>query len=114
MNSLSLGFFYICGLSWLLCETCVSASNGNWTPLILFLVLFVLMFAILGCLPISAKAVDTAGPVFAVLIGAGIIAYGVTSFDAGFFGAAIRILGGGVVAAFGVLGILSKSGQESH
>ena len=72
MNSLSLGFVYACGLSWLLCEVCVSASNGNWIPVILYTIGFTLMFAILGCLRISDKAVETAGPVFSVVIGLGI------------------------------------------
>ena len=52
MNSLSLGFLYVVGVTWLLCEVCVTASGGNWTPLWLYLVGFTVMFAVLGCLPL--------------------------------------------------------------
>ncbi|MDF1860286.1 MAG: hypothetical protein P1U87_08725 [Verrucomicrobiales bacterium] len=114
MNSLSLGFFYVCGLSWLLCEVCVSASNGNWTPLWLFLVFFTLMFAILGCLPLSAKAIEIAGPVFAILMGLGILAYGFSTMGATALGGVLRLLGGLALVAFGFLGYSQRKTEEAH
>lgn len=114
MNSLSLGFFYVCGLSWLLCEVCVSASNGNWIPVILYTIGFTLMFAILGCLRISDKAVETAGPVFSVVIGLGIALYGVGSFDATILGSVLRLAGGAAMIALGVVGYSVTSRQEAH
>ncbi|MDF2375561.1 MAG: hypothetical protein P1U81_04930 [Verrucomicrobiales bacterium] len=114
MNSLSLGFVYACGLSWLLCEVCVSASNGNWIPVILYTIGFTLMFAILGCLRISDKAVETAGPVFSVVIGLGIALYGVGSFDATILGSVLRLAGGAAMIALGVVGYSVTSRQEAH
>lgn len=114
MNSLSLGFIYACGLSWLLCETCISASNGNWLPLILYVIGFTVMFAVLGCLKISDKAVETAGPVFSVIIGLGIALYGIGSFDASILGSLIRLAGGAAMIVLGVVGysVTSKSGAH--
>ena len=74
MNSLATGFFYIVGLSWALTECGVQAGNGNWAPLIIFVIFFILMFALLGCLPISNKSIETLGTIFAVLLGIGLIA----------------------------------------
>ncbi|MEO0417116.1 MAG: hypothetical protein AAF226_19445 [Verrucomicrobiota bacterium] len=74
MNSLKMGFFYVVGWSWALCETCVIASNGNWMPLILFTIYFVLTFSILGCMPISDAAVSRAGGFLALLLGIGLVA----------------------------------------
>lgn len=112
MNSLSLGFLYVTGLSWLLCETCISASNGNWLPLTAFLIFFTLMFAILGCLPISSKAVDAAGPIFAIIMGVWILGYGFAA-GSGVLSVGIRVVGGAVVAAFGLLAILAQKGEEA-
>lgn len=113
MNSLSLGFFYIIGVSWLLCEVCVSASGGNWTPVTLYLIGFTVMFAVLGCLPISNRAIETAGPIFAIIIGASLILYGFGAFSSGFTGGALRCLGGAAMVALGVLGFASRK-SEAH
>ncbi len=110
MKSLSHGFLYLIGLSWLLCEVCLSASGGNWTPLWIYLAGFVVMFAVLGCLPISARAVDTAGPVFSLLIGAGLLIYGFDAFGSGLLGGILRSLGGIALVA---LGVFSYSGRKS-
>lgn len=114
MHSLSLGFCYITGLSWLLSEVCVSASHGNWTPLWLFLIFFVLMFSILGCLPLSNKAIDRAGPVFSILIGLGIIAYALAAFGSGFFDVTLRLFGGGFMIGLGLLGFAHPTEEEAH
>ncbi len=114
MNSLSLGFVYATGLSWLLCEVCVSASNGNWIPIILFSLGFVVMFAVLGCMRISDKAVETAGPVFSVVIGLGIALYGIGSFDATILGSVLRLAGGAVMVALGVVGYAVTSRKSAH
>ena len=108
MNSLSLGFLYLIGLSWLLCEVCVGASGGNWTPLWLYLIGFVVMFAILGCLPLSTRAVETAGPIFAIIIGVSLLLYGFGAFSYGFTGGALRCLGGFAMIGLGVLGFATR------
>ena len=113
MHSLSLGFLYIIGLSWLLCEVCVSASGGNWTPLWLYLIGFVVMFAILGCLPLSTRVVETAGPIFAILIGVSLMLYGLGAFSYGFTGGALRCLGGVAMIGLGVLGFATRK-SEAH
>lgn len=114
MNSLSLGFFYICGLSWLLVDACMSASAGNWTPLTLFTIFFTVMFAVLGCIRISSKAVDAAGPIFAILIGVGILAYAIASLDSSLLGAFLRVLMAAAMIGVGAIGFLSRSEGESH
>lgn len=115
MNSLTLGFLYVCGFSWLFCEVCVGASNGAWAPLILFVIFFTVMFSVLGCIRLSEKAVNTAGPIFSILIGLGIAAYGVTAFDVSLVGAVLRLLGGGMMIALGGMAILlRRSEKASH
>ena len=113
MHSLSLGFLYLVGLSWLLCEVCVSASGGNWTPLWLYLAGFTVMFAVVGCLPISNKAINIAGPVFAIIIGASLLFYGFEAFGATLIGAVLRCLGGLAMIGLGVLGY-AKREPEAH
>ena len=114
MNSLSLGFVYATGLSWLLCEVCVSASNGNWLPLILYTVGFTIMFSVLGCVKISDKAVEASGPVFSVIIGVGLALYGMGSFDASLVGSLLRLIGGAFMILLGVFGYLVTSKRAAH
>lgn len=101
MNSLSNGFFFLIGLSWLLVETCLMASDGNWTPLTLYLVGFAVMFAVLGCLPISDKAVSTAGSVIAVILGASLLVIALASLSA------LKIILALAFLAFGVFAFLA-------
>lgn len=114
MNSLSHGFFFLVGLSWLLCEVCFGAGAGYWTPVWLFLGGFCVMFAVMGCLPLSEKAINTAGPVFTILIGAGIVLYGIDAFASGFLGALLRLAGGGALAALGLISLLSREKAAAH
>jgi hypothetical protein len=114
MNSLSLGFLYLVGLSWLLCEVCVSASGGNWTPLWLYLIGFTVMFAILGCLPLSTKAIETAGPIFSFLIGAWILLYAFAAFDAGIAGGMLRLVLGLGMIGLGAMGLMTRKSEEAH
>jgi len=114
MNSLSHGFFFLVGLTWLLCEVCVGAGAGYWTPVWLYLAGFCVMFAIMGCLPLSEKAINTAGPVFTILIGAGIFYYGILATDSGFVGAALRMAGGGALLALGGLSLFSRDKAAAH
>jgi hypothetical protein len=114
MNRLSLGFLYVIGVTWLLCEVCVTASSGNWTPLWLYLAGFTVMFAVLGCLPLSTKAIEIAGPIFSILIGAGILAYGLEAFGGSFIGGAVRTVGGLSLVALGVIGFSYRKSEEAH
>ncbi|MEM9280606.1 MAG: hypothetical protein AAGA96_02160 [Verrucomicrobiota bacterium] len=114
MNSLTLGFLYVCGFSWILCETCVSASNGNWIPLILFVIGFTLMFALLGCIPLSEKAVNITGPVFSILIGGSIAAYGLLAFvDGSLIGGLLRFAGAAMMVGLGAMGLFLTIKEES-
>lgn len=117
MNSLTLGFVYLCGLSWLLCEVCISASNGNWTPLILFVLFFIVMFAVLGCLRISTRAVELSGPVFSILIGLGILMYAFSSFGDSVVGGLLRVVAAATMIGLGVLAfsyVKSDEGEAAH
>ena len=115
MNSLTLGFLYVCGFSWLLCEVCVSASNGFWMPIGLFVVFFTVMFSVLGCIKLSDKAVNVSGPIFAILIGISIAAYGIASFGASAVGATLRLAGGAMMIGLGGMAILLKQSKgEAH
>lgn len=77
MNSFSLGFFYICGMAWCLAECCIWAVAGNPVPAILYLVAFVLIFAILGCLKVSDRVVNLTGAVTAVGLAASLFYFSV-------------------------------------
>lgn len=106
MNSLSNGFFFLIGLSWLLCETCLMASDGNWTPLALYLAGFAVMFAVLGCWPLSDKAVNTAGAITAVILGASLLVVSLISLSPLKIVLALAFLG------FGVFAFLADMGKE--
>lgn len=114
MNTLSHGFLFLSGLTWLLCEVCVSAGAGFWGPLWLFLLGFTVMFAIMGCLPLSERTINLAGPVFTVLIGAGILIYAFGAFDSSFLGGFLRLVGGGALVLLGVLSLLSREKAAAH
>ena len=117
MKSLTLGFFYLAGLSWALAETCVIASNGNWTPLILYLIGFILMFSILGCIRISDRAVDLWGGIFAILLAVGLVYLSYVTWTTG----AVALAGVKTIfaIAFVVVGLISmflpmKSSSKAH
>jgi hypothetical protein len=112
MSSLSNGFLFVCALSWLLCEVCVSASMGNHVPLAIFAAGLVVMFSILGCIRVSEGTVEMAGPIFTLLIGGGILLYGLGSFDASVIGALLRILGAFVVLGFGAITLIAALGAK--
>ena len=115
MNTLSHGFLFLVGLTWLLCEVCVGAGAGYWTPVWLFLGGFVVMFAIMGCLPLSDKTINTAGPIFTLIIAAGIVFYGIEAFsNGGILGGVLRLLGGAALALMGVLNLLSRDKAAAH
>ena len=79
MNSLTLGFFYVCGMAWALAECCIQASNGNSIPLILFTIIFTVIFSILGCLDLSEKALNTTGLITASLLGVVLLGFAFAS-----------------------------------
>ncbi len=89
MKSLTLGFFYIAGISWALAEACIIAANGDWTPLIIFLAAFVLMFSTLGCVPLSNQKVDFLGGIFAILLALGLVFFTFHTAMTGAIGLAI-------------------------
>ncbi len=121
MNSLTLGFFYLVGLVWGLSETCMIASNGNWTPLIIFLLGFVLLFAIVGCWPLPDEKVNFLGSIFAVILGLGLLMIAVGSFfavpeGAGVGGPIIKTLIAALFVVFGLISFVNckSSGSEQH
>ena len=79
MNSLSLGFFYVCGLAWALAECCVQASAGNSLPLIIFAIAFIVIFAIFGCLDVSDKAINLTGIITASDLGLVLLGFSLAS-----------------------------------
>ena len=112
MNSLTLGFVYVTGVSWLLCEVCITASNGNWTPLILYAIGFTVMFAVLGCVRLSDRAVEMAGPLFSVLIGLGILVYAFGAFGDSVLGGALRLVGAAFMIVLGAIGFSAVKGES--
>jgi len=114
MNTLSHGFLFLVGLTWLLCEVCVGAGAGYWTPVWLFLGGFVVMFAIMGCLPVSEKTINTAGPIFTILIGAGIAFYGFEAFGSGVLGGVLRLFGAAALILFGVINLMAREKASAH
>lgn len=80
MNSLTLGFFYVCGMAWALAECCVQASDGNSLPLVIYLVAFLVVFSILGCLDLSEKTINMTGLVMAGVMGVVLLAFSFASW----------------------------------
>ena len=72
------------------------------------------MFTILGCWPLSGKAIDAVGPVFAAIMGVWIMIYGFGGFGASVLGGIIRVLGGATLIVFGLIGYTMRSTEESH
>jgi hypothetical protein len=114
MKSLTLGFFYLAGISWALAESCILAANGDWTALIIFLAGFALMFAILGCLPLSNQTVDFWGSVFAILLALGLVYFAVHTALIGAFG--LASIKGVFALGFAVIGVISflPSSKTAH
>lgn len=114
MNSFSHGFLFICGLCWLLCEVCVGASAGQWTPLWIFTAGLIIMFSFMGCWPASDRTINLVGPVFTILIAFGIGSYGFHSLGDGFVtGGVIRLLGALVLTSLAVISLLGQfQGEE--
>lgn len=112
MNSMSHGFVYLSGLSWLLCEVCISASQGFWLPVIIYLIGFIVMFAILGCLPLSNRAIDRMGPIFTAIMAAGILYYGITTFSESMVGGSLRVVGALLVLGVAIGGYLTSQHDE--
>ena len=115
MNSLTLGFFYVVGLSWLFVETSLMAGNGSWGPFWLFLGGFAVMFSILGCLPLSDKTVNKFGSIFAVIVGIALLVISLFG-DAG---GLQNMLKSALAFVFVIFGIISfakgdKAAGESH
>ena len=75
MNSLVMGFLYLCGMAWCLCECVMLSVAGNSTPLWLYITLFWVMFGILGCLDLSDRTINGAGAVLAVLLGVSLLIF---------------------------------------
>jgi len=119
MNSLTLGFFYLVGLTWGLCEVCIIASNGNWTPLTLFLIGFTLVFAIVGCWPMTDKSVNLFGSVFAIILGVALVMIAFSGFfgvEGGLpLGAVVKTILAFIFLGWGVLSLVTcKTSESSH
>jgi len=115
MKSLTLGFFYVAGISWALAEACIIAANGDWTPLIIFLVGFILMFATLGCVPLSNEKVDFLGGIFAILLALGLVFF---TFHTAMIGSVgLAIIKGIFAIGFAIVGLISMmipSSKAAH
>lgn len=79
MNSLTLGFFYVCGFAWVLAECCVKAAAGYPLPILIFSVAFLVIFSILGCLNLSENLINLTGIVTASLLGLALFAFSFSS-----------------------------------
>lgn len=116
MNSLTLGFLYVVGFSWALCETCVMASNGNSVPIVLYTIYFLLVFSILGCARVSDRAVEIWGGIFAVMLAVGLVLMAVNTISAGamVLGAVKMVFAAGFViaGAISLLGALAGGGSS--
>lgn len=104
MNSLSNGFLYVVGLTWAIAEVSLRAVAGNHLPILLFLLVFILAFSILGCIRLSDAAVSKAGAIFAALLALALVVFSVQTVISGeFLFGGIKLIGSGVF----VLGALA-------
>ena len=118
MNSMSNGFLYTLGLGWVLVECCLRAAAGSWLPAALFLLGFVIIFAIFGCLDdLSTATVEKSGAVFAAVLAAVLVLFTVQTFIAGSIGLGILKLVFAAVFVLGAAALFSergKSGDGAH
>jgi|SRR5690606_28574726 hypothetical protein len=115
MNSLSHGFLFLCGLAWLLGEVCVSAGDGFWGPLWLYLLGLTVMFSLMGCVKVSDKTINAAGPVFTGIMGASIILYAFGAFSDSALGGLFRLVLGTALLYLAFNSFLSREkGEHAH
>jgi hypothetical protein len=113
MNSLSNGFLYVVGFGWVLAECCLVAVAGNSTPILLFLLAFVLIFSILGCLNLSDAAVNKVGALSSALLAASLVIFSIGTITAGapVFGV-LKLLAAAVFVIASLVAFTAKS--DSH
>ena len=70
------------------------------------------MFSVMGCWPMTDSKINKAGPIFTIIIGAGIVGYAISSLDASILGALVRFIGGGAMVALGVISFLGAKGEK--
>lgn len=116
MNSLTLGFFYVCGMSWALAECALRAAYGNPLPLLLFVLAFVVVFAIMGCLPVSDKTINTTGSVGAVLLAVTLAVFTLESWTghAPLLASLLKTVFMAIFAAGAILPFVSKNETAGH
>ena len=112
MNSLTLGFFYVTGLSWLLAETCLMAGNGSWGPFWLFFLGFAVVFAILGCWPVSDKAVNSFGALSAIVIGIALVLISFATFRGSFWIGSFKMIFALMFLVFSILSLLTGKKEK--
>ncbi|MEM7699979.1 MAG: hypothetical protein AAF236_16410 [Verrucomicrobiota bacterium] len=126
MNSMSMGFVFVCGVSWLLCEACNFAGQGNWWPFWAYIAYFTLLFSIMGCIPLSDTAINLWGAIFSVGMGAALAVCAIhtaqVSVSDGLWrilnpGVSLRLIGAAVLVMMGILGFsinYQQSKAEAH
>ena len=98
------------GLSWLMVETCLMAGNGSWGPFWIFLAGFSVMFALLGCWPLSDKAVNKIGAVIAVLVGVALVVVSVLGHN----GVLLMAFKAIIAVVYIVFGLIAFAGSKNQ
>ena len=114
MNSLVLGFVYLAGMAWALCEVCLIAGTGNWLPLSLFLILFFVAFAIMGCLDVSDGFMNLFGSISAIILGFSLLFFAFPAFRIGPGVGFLKLMGALIFVVGGFITLLPKGGSGSH
>ena len=105
MNSMSNGFLYTLGFGWAMTECCLMAVAGNYLPLFLFVLSFIVIFAVLGCLNLPDSKIEKFGAIVAAVLALSLIIFTAHTFVTGAIGLglvkllfAIVFCGGAIVA----------------
>ena len=115
MNSLTLGFLYVVGISWGLAETCVVASNGNYIPLWIFLAIFLLMFCVLGCAKISDRSVEVVGGLLAIALAALLVWISATTLLSGASGLGlVKMIFAIAFVIAGLISLIAPGGRKHN
>jgi len=113
MNSLSNGFLYVVGFGWALTECGLVAVAGNSVPILLFLLVFVLAFSILGCLNhLSDATVNKAGAITAGILALSLVFFSIGTIASGSLLLGTLKLAGSAIFVLAALVAFTAKGQS--
>lgn len=114
MNSLSNGFLYVLGFAWALTECSLHSVAGNHWPILLYLLVFILAFSVLGCLNLSDSAVNKFGSLISAVLAVSLVVFSILTITGGeFLIGVIKLLASGLFVLAALVSFSSKGHTHS-